>query len=67
MKRFCEIAVLIIYTCLNIKLMYPLLVEPSFIYATAAGGSFNYLGIFLGLFLNAGLILYYLRNQDQPK
>ena len=62
MRRKTEICVLVIYTILNLKMMWPffdygilLLDGDSF-----SGGA----TVFLGLFLNAGLILYWLNIKE---
>ncbi len=66
MRKYFEAAVLIAYTLLNLWLMYPLLSTKGYLIAVAVSGTgTNYLAMFIGLFLNAGLLIYCLRTRPQ--
>jgi hypothetical protein len=66
MRKYFEAAVLLTYTLLNLWLMYPLLSTKGYLIAVAVTGTgTNYLAIFVGLFLNAALLMYYLRTRPQ--
>lgn len=65
-KRGLLVGTLLIYTYLNIRVLYPFLFDENHIgYLLAAGlqnGGMGLFAIFIGLFLNAASILYFLRN-----
>lgn len=66
MKRKIEIIVLVIYTILNLKIIWPVISEGGYVFLT--NGSFNgAVTILIGLFLNAGLIIYCLRTDQNKK
>ena len=65
-KRNAIILVLLIYTWLNIRALYPFLFGVNYAgflegIAIQSNGS-NLLAIFVGLFLNAAVILYFLKS-----
>lgn len=63
-KRIIEIVVLIIYTWLNIRIVYPFLFTKDYLEALAfrQSGYSDMLFLPIALFLNAALILYWLRK-----
>lgn len=66
MRKYLEAAVLIVYTLLNLWLIYPLLSTNGYLVAVAVSGTgTNYLAAFIGLFLNAALLIYYFRTRPQ--
>lgn len=62
MKNKLEVSVLVVYTLINLKLMWPFLFGDVGPYAFLANGGFTGATIILlSLFLNAALIIYWLR------
>lgn len=69
MKRKIEIIVLIIYTLINLKFLWPFISDPGLLIVLAIPGqqstSTSYLSLFIGLFLNAALIFYWIKNRER--
>ena len=54
---------LIIYTVINFKLLWQFLADPSYVLAVAVNSNGSgLLALFLALFLNIALFLYWLKN-----
>jgi len=66
-KRNLTVVVVLIYTYLNIRLLYPFLFGEdhlgSLLAASSLNGGVGFLGIVVALFLNAATILYFLKEQ----
>ncbi len=65
-KRNISILVLVVYTYLNIRIFYPFLFGAdhlSYLYGMAIqnNGS-SLLALFIGLFLNAAIVIYFLKR-----
>lgn len=65
-KRFAK-GILTVYTFLNLKILYPLILGTSSVWliagiTTETGRFMNAFSVFIGLFLNAALIVYWLRK-----
>jgi len=64
MKKKIEIAVLIIYTYINLRVMWPIISEGGYVFMT--NGAFSgAITVLLGLFLNAALIIYWLHQEGR--
>jgi len=65
-KRKLLVVILLVYTYLNLRILYPFLFDEGHTsYLLAAGlqnGGMGLLAIFIGLFLNIASILYFLRD-----
>ncbi len=64
LKKNMAIIILIIYTWLNMRFLYPFLFgeEGNLLGVAFQTNGSNLLALFVGLFLNVALILYWLKN-----
>jgi len=54
-----------VYTLLNIKVLYPIISNNDYVVRAALlGNGFSYFALTMGLFLNASLVLYWLKNSS---
>lgn len=65
-KKQITLGVILIYTFLNLKALYPVLFIEGYTEAIALSpnaSSTGFLAIFIALFLNVAVILYFLKNE----
>ncbi|MCK4540027.1 hypothetical protein KAU09_02655 [Candidatus Parcubacteria bacterium] len=63
-KKVFEIITILAYTCLNLHIINTIIsMEYWWSIIMQMGGAIIFIGIIIGLFLNAGLILYYLHKK----
>lgn len=69
MNRKIEIAILIVYTIINLKFLAPFIFDNNLVIAAALKGdiSNSFLALFVGLFLNTTLVLYWFNKNNFVK
>jgi len=66
MRRKLEVWVLVVYTLINLKFLWPFIAQSDLVVAAALKDSAmtSFLALFVGLFLNAALIIYFLERHN---
>ncbi len=67
-RMYLESAVVLAYTAMNMKVLWPFVAKQQLLFGASVSseGSPNLLAIVLGLFLNAALVMMWLRKMKGP-